>query len=322
MKKHLLISVATAWLSALVACSADSGVDPSSNNEVKENATPSESNKLEKPTYVLNENALDYLNSSRTSSNYVVVIDESGTETFEEMKALLSETYEVRVIHTYVDDIWFEKDSVKVDLSELESNRNECAKGILKTVMPSKYADQFRIVSIDTEYSFSENEETKVSGYTFNFKRVFNGRVVRNNKNLLSIYTDQDGHVHDGQISLQDLKVTSDSLKIDANIEENKATLDSMMSENFYSFSVCQSCGSDPENVRITEVNVTSAADAYCEVLHGSETKLLPCISYTTNEILENGDSIARIVDAPYSRSSWNDYDHGEKHFEFNRYSH
>ncbi len=292
MKRYLSI-VFVAGFGLLAACSNGPDVLAPSAGDAKSDKSP----------VVLSENAQSYLKSSRNASSLVAVV-ESGNETIEEMKRLLSDKYEVRVLHTDEGEVLFKKDSVHVDLSELESDRDQCANGILKTIMPSEYVDQYKLVSIDEEWSFSESEGSRISGYTFNFKRLFEGRVVRNNRNNLYISTDAEGLFLDGQITLQDLKTTTESVSVNDEAKENIATLDSIYRDHSYSVAVCSMCKSGKKEVQINEVIVTGVADAYCESVQGTNVKLMPCISYTTKESLADGDTIARIVDAPYARAS------------------
>ncbi len=280
MRFVLLNSLAiAACFGFFVACSADSGTSADTESPI-----------------VFDDKIVNYLSSPRSASSSVAVIEESTNETFKEMKLLLSEKYNVKESRSYVDEIWFEKDSVQVDLSELESDRDKWAKGILAAVMPSQYVDQYRIISID--------EESRITEYTFNYVRVFEGRVIRNNKNNLSIYVDANGFFKSGDVAIQDLKTTAETVAVESNLDEYKTSLDSIYRDNSYSVTVCSMCESGKKEVQINEVIVTGVADAYCESELGSSVKLMPCISYTTKEILADGDTIARIVDAPYSRAS------------------
>ena len=286
--KHCLQILVAAGLFA--ACS--SGPD----------ALASSTGAADKSSIVLSDDAQNYLNSARVASSNVAVI-ESGNETFNEMKTLLSEKYDVRVLSTDENEILFEKEGVQVDLSELESNRKQCANGILKTIMPSKYADKYMLVSVDEEWQFSEHEDSKISGYTFNFKRLFEGRVVRNNRNNLYISTDGNGLFKDGLITVQDLKTTTEMVAVNDDVKENVAVLDSIYRENSYTVVVCSMCKRGEKKVQINKVIITGVADAYCKSSQNSDLKLWPCISYTTKESLADGDTIARVVDAPYSRA-------------------
>lgn len=110
MKDYLLILVVACLL---VACSSSSDALASTAGDAKS----------DKSSIVLSEKAQSYLNSSRVTSSNVAVV-ESGNETIEEMKRLLSDKYDVRVLHSDEGEILFKKDSVHVDLSELESDRN------------------------------------------------------------------------------------------------------------------------------------------------------------------------------------------------------
>jgi len=289
MRFALLNSLAiAACFGFFVACSADSGTSADTESPI-----------------VFDDKIVNYLSSPRSASSSVAVIEESSNETFKGMKSLLSEKYKVKESRSYVDEIWFEKDSVQIDLSELESDRDKCAKGILAAVMPSQYVDQYRIISIDKEWLFSMDEESRITEYTFNYVRVFEGRVIRNNKNNLSIYVDANGFFKSGDVAIQDLKTTAETVAVESNLDEYKTSLDSIYREQSYSVVLCSMCKRGEEKVQINKVIVTGVADAYCSFDKDSANRLEPCISYTTKEILANGDTIGRVIDAPYSRMLW-----------------
>ena len=289
MRFALLNSLAiAACFGFFVACSADSGTSADTESPI-----------------VFDDKIVNYLSSPRSASSSVAVIEESSNETFKEMKSFLSEKYKVKESRSYVDEIWFEKDSVQIDLSELESDRDKCAKGILAAVMPSQYVDQYRIISIDKEWLFSMDEESRITEYTFNYVRVFEGRVIRNNKNNLSINVDANGFFKSGDVAIQDLKTTAETVAVESNLDEYKTSLDSIYREQSYSVVLCSMCKRGEEKVQINKVIVTGVADAYCSFDKDSANRLEPCISYTTKEILANGDTIGRVIDAPYSRMSW-----------------
>lgn len=106
MRFVLLNSLAiAACFGFFVACSADSGTSTDTESPI-----------------VIDDKIVNYLSSPCSASSSVAVIEESTNETFKEMKLLLCEKYNVKESRSYVDEIWFEKDSVQVDLSELESD--------------------------------------------------------------------------------------------------------------------------------------------------------------------------------------------------------
>ena len=166
--------------------------------------------------------------------------------------------------------------------------------------------------------SFGEDSASSgVSGYTFNFKRVFEGRVVRNNANYLSIDTDAKGNVKSLGVALQHFKPTTESVVTDANAEENIATLDSAIRADFDSINVVTECCSVKKE-KVTGVKVTSVAEAYCVLEHEHEQKLLPCVSYVADISVDEGQSnTVAVVDVPHSRTSWNGYEKGDKPFVF-----
>jgi hypothetical protein len=90
---------------------------------------------------------------------------------------------------------------------------------------------------------------------------------------------------------------------VNDDVKENVAVLDSIYRENSYTVVVCSMCKRGEKKVQINKVIITGVADAYCKSSQNSDLKLWPCISYTTKESLADGDTIARVVDAPYSRA-------------------
>ena len=303
-----LISV----LGLMTACSDNPGV----NNAIESNLpnSPTASVKID---IHLEEKAQTFLSQPRDASSSVFIVDEKSKETYTDLKNSLSELYSIRELND--NRIRVDEVNVQLDLSCLESDRNPCGKKMVKNVMPSKYADQFMLYSTDTEYfaSFDGEKATSgVSGYTFNFKRVFEGRVVRNTTNYLMVDTDADGKVKSFEVSLQHFKTTTESVATNASAEENIAALDSVLRMDFAKVKVVDTNGTVVEK-SVSEAKVTSMAEAYCEVFHGNDIKLLPCLSYVVNMSVSDSNSIVSVVDVAHSRSSWYDYEHGKSFFRF-----
>lgn len=313
MRNIFFALIFLACLGSFAACSKDTGT----NSSLQVQPT---SNSLK---IVLEEKAETFLSTSRDASSKVFVIDEANNETYADLKNSMSALYSVRELSD--GEIYTNEVNVQVDLSNLESDRDQCGKNMLKKVMPSKYANQFKFYSTDTEYYMSFGEDSAssgVSGYTFNFKRVFEGRVVRNNANNLSIDTDAKGNVKSIEVSMQHFKSTTESVATDASSEENIATLDSAIRADFDSINVVTECCSVKKE-KVTGVKVTSVAEAYCVLEHGREQKLLPCISYVAGISVEEGQSnTVVVVDVPHSRTSWKGYETGDKRFVFSPYRH
>ena len=309
MKNIFVASIILACFGSFTACSKDTGT----NSSLQVQPTSK---------IVLEEKVETFLSAPREASSKVFVVDETSNETYTDLKNSMSALYSVRVLSD--GEIYTDEVNVQVDLSNLESDRNQCGKNMLKKVMPSKYANQFKFYSTDTEYyaSFGEDSASSgVSGYTFNFKRVFEGRVVRNNANYLSIDTDAKGNVKSLGVSLQHFKSTTESVVTDASAEENIATLDSAIRADFDSINVVTGCCS-VKTEKVTGVKVTSVAEAYCVLEHGHEQKLVPCISYVTDISVDEGQSNTVVVDVPHSRTSWDGYEKGDKPFVFSPYRH
>ncbi|MBQ3779064.1 MAG: hypothetical protein II835_13560 [Fibrobacter sp.] len=254
------------------------------------------------------------------ASSLVVAIDESSDKTQKNLKNRLSENYRVRVSAHEKNVLWFNEGNVTVDLSDLESDRNLSANKILSAVLPSEYADQFKLVTIDKRYLASMDKKVEIDGYAFKFKRVFNGRVVRNDKNFLTVLTDKYGHVQNANIAMQDLKTTSEILTTNDDAAENQATLDSVLVADYDRIEVFNEDG-EQKQLKAEKVEVGSVAEAYCEVEDGSAKKLYPCLSYVSKVSVGDGKFISRIIDAPHSRHSWNRNRQGKKPVKFHRYN-
>jgi hypothetical protein len=167
--------------------------------------------------------------------------------------------------------------------------------------------NQFKLVSVDIQRSFALSQGVQIEGYTFNFKRVFNNRIVRNNKNYLVVRTDKNGVMKNAEIALQDLAVSSERIAIGVDYNEKMATLDSLINVD-YEFIDVFGENRQLKKVRLDKIEVGSVAHSYCEVEVGSERKLFPCLSYASKLVLPNKESIGGIIDVPYSRKSWSEY--------------
>lgn len=289
---------------------------------------------LAKPSLVMNEKAEKFLkvrNVENTQQSklknesfnkkpysYVVLVDESSNDTYAAMKQRLVSFFKAYEPEKNV--LRIKKENVKVDLSDLELNRNSCARKILEKVMPNDYGKMFVLVTVDLERSFSKSQGVQIEGYTFNFKRLFDNRVVRNNKNYLIVRMDKNGYLRSADIRLQDLTISTEKMSIDANYDENRATLDSLVNITSDFVNVVNEKG-DVIKENVDKVVVNSVADAYCEIEIGGKKILIPCLSYASKMVLSNKESFGYIFDVPYSRKSWSDYQHENPSARFIRYS-
>ena len=287
-----------------------------------------------KPSLVVGEKAKSFLKERHYTgvkyqggkvvqkpSSLVVSVDESSKKTISDIKNLLGSSYKVSSYSAKKNVVNFKKDGMRVDISDLEKDRSACAQRILNEFLPSKYANQFKLVSVDREMGYSETDGARVNGYTFNFKRLYNGRVVRNIDNFLTIETDGNGRLIDGDVALQDLKTTTEYLTTDDAAEENEATLDSLLNTESGEVEILADDGL-PKKERVKNVEVGSVAEAYCEVEDGSAKKLFPCLSYASTVNLEDGGKVSRIIDVPHSRGSWHHNRKGKKPVKFHRFNH
>lgn len=286
-----------------------------------------------KPNVVMGGNAKKFLKNrhhlvhkqqgaetTQEASSYVVKVDENSKKTMSDFKNYLKGWYNVGMYKTEENVAYFKNEGLRVDISDVKTNREKCAQRILNKIVPVKYASQFKLVSIDEEWGFSETESAEVTTYTFNFKRVFNGRVVRNRDNFLSIDIGKDGQFKGADVALQDFVLTTEAVTTDEDAEENEATLDSLLKTESGDLDVVADNGR-LKKAKMKSVNVGSVAEAYCEVEDGSDKKLFPCLSYATKVSLEDGKTVSRVIDVPHSRGSWHHNRHGKKPPKFHRFN-
>lgn len=276
-----------------------------------------------KPVLVMTENAKAFFKNRNQNdlkrNAYIVEINENTFKTMDDLKMKMSNANDVKLTRLNVLKVKNEK--LKLDLSEVESNRAICAREMLKKLLPDEYVSQFRLISIDKERSFSVSQGAKIRGYTFNFKRVFNGRVVCNKDNFLKIRTDGDGFLRNARIALQDLRITSESILIDEHETENEDTLDSLLNEEFNFVNAIEGNGLVKKK-KIEKVEIGSVAEAYCEVVEGSNKKLFPCLSYASKMFFDDNEEIGYVIDVPHTRKSWSDYYAKKDSVQFSRYRH
>ena len=262
-----------------------------------------------KPVLVVRDSARSFLQNSNPVDSFaeafVATIDESSDNSLTELKNLLSGSYTVYASRN--KSFRIRKENTVFDLSNLETNRANMAHQMLEQLVPQGYVNQFKLVSVDIQRSFALSQGVQIEGYTFNFKRVFNNRIVRNNKNYLVVRTDKNGVMKNAEIALQDLAVSSERIAIGVDYNEKMATLDSLINVD-YEFIDVFGENRQLKKVRLDKIEVGSVAHSYCEVEVGSERKLFPCLSYASKLVLPNKESIGGIIDVPYSRKSWSEY--------------
>lgn len=272
-----------------------------------------------KPVLVVEKKVENYLKEHKQHDSQLAEIDEKSNKTFLELKKQLAENYRVTELKKGVMKI--KNPNIKVDLSMVNFDRALCAHEMLKAVMPDGFVEQFRLVSVDLDRAFFPSRgEERIEGYTFNFRRVFNNRVVRNKDNYLSIRVDKNGALKRAVVALQDLVVLDEKIEFEDDFVENKKTLDSLLNEDLNFIKVVD------ENKQIKKINVnkvesSSAVPAYCVVQDNLQKILFPCISYASKIKLSNGDKIDYIIDVPHTRKSWEDYHEKNKSARFVHFS-
>ena len=262
-----------------------------------------------KPALEISDSARGFLQNSNPidslAESFVATIDESSDNSLTELKNLLSGSYTVYASRN--KSFRIRKENTVFDLSNLETNRANMAHQMLEQLVPQGYVNQFKLVSVDIQRSFAMSQGVKIEGYTFNFKRVFNNRIVRSNKNYLIVRTDNNGFLKNAEIALQDLAVSSERIAIGVDYNEKMATLDSLINAD-YEFIDVLGERKHLKKVKLDKIEVGSVAHSYCEVQVDSEKKLFPCLSYASKLVLPNKDEIGGIIDAPYSRKSWSEF--------------
>jgi len=253
------------------------------------------------------ENQNDKNKEKRKS--FIVEVDETSKKIFADLKKRFKNKYHISNVRKNTFRLKNEK--VNIDLSDFDSNRFFCASKVLKTIMPNDYVNQFVLVSVDERRSFSMSQGVKIEGRTFNFKRVFNGRIVRNNDNYFNVRIDKNGYLESADIAMQDLKILAEDVEIDNDIDENEATLDSVLNADFEFAYIYDNNGIEKKE-KIDNIEMKSVAEAYCEILEGKVKKLFPCLSYTSKINLSEKRNFDYIIDVPHSRKSWGDY-HAKK---------
>ena len=229
--------------------------------------------------------------------SFLVEIDESSNKTFANLKKSLKNGYGVS--ENGKNALRLKKERMKIDLSDLDSNRVLCSNKMLRAVLPNDYVNQFSLVSVDERRSFSVSQGVKVEGYSFNFKRIFDGRIVRNKDNYLKIRVGRNGFLESADVALQDLKIVAEEVDVDSDVDENEATLDSVLNENLEFAYVYDENGFEKKE-KIETVEIGSVAEAYCEIVDGKKKKLFPCLSYVSKINLSKNRNFDYIIDGYY----------------------
>ena len=190
------------------------------------------------------------------------------------------------------------ENGVTVDLGLVEKNPQVAAMALISSLFPEDVAKQFDFLVMDTEMDEYSDGTSDVAEYVFNFIRVLNNRVVRG-KDKMSIYVSVEGVAEMVVVHMSNLKVTDKYVPTSEDYVENMTALNQLISEKFnkaYS-------SVDNSVIEIKDIDINGVAEAYCQEEKDSTT-YQPCLSYTSTVILETGDSISYIFDAPYFASS------------------
>ena len=201
-------------------------------------------------------------------------------------------------------------DKFCVAMDKLKKDELKFSEFVVKKLLPEFFAKQFDFVSLDVEqrYDLSSNQASE-TGYILNYQRIYNNRIVRSASDYLTIALDSDGNLKWAEISMSDLKTTQKYVETEESIEENEEALDTVVTTTIDSLENYQS----HEKIGVKTVVANSAAEAYCVMPDENKIMLHPCISYAATVMLDNGESLPTIIDAPHSLKSWRNYKNGKK---------
>lgn len=263
-----------------------------------------------KPVIVIEERVKSYLNGQSGKDNKrsnlirIVEVNEETHKTYDELKRFFSKTYNVYDFKN--DALRVKKNNVILDISKMNVNRDTCARHMLRKIMPVEFVDKFKLVSVDIERSFSKKYGSKIEGFRFNFTRLFNGRVVYDSKNFLIIRTNENGLLKDARIALQDLKESTEYVEIGGGYNENMQTLDSLLNEKPVFVKEVNQDG-EVKSEKIEKIQINGVANAYCKVDVDKSKKFFPCLLYSSEIKLSDGENFGYIISTPHSRKSWSD---------------
>lgn len=228
----------------------------------------------------------------------IVKVD-STNKTISSLKFILNSKFNVSENGKYSIRV---KRKEGFERSLFKEKRLNAKENIPSLFFPTFVASQFDLLSVDTELMVDmESLEERVIGYVFNYQRMYNNRVVRSPYNYLTIAVDTLGKLKWADIAMEDFKITREFIKTEDLPEVETATLDSVIELSFSTFYKMDFT----DSVRVETVNITSAAEAYCEFEEDEMQMLFPCISYTSRLSLENGDTVLTVIDAPHSLKTW-----------------
>ncbi|MDR0516004.1 MAG: hypothetical protein LBH25_03070 [Fibromonadaceae bacterium] len=219
------------------------------------------------------------------------------------------------------------KNSFKVDVDNLKKKQYQESKKLLKQFFPDSIAKQFDLFVIGTEYTASKaipqtveysyekymegkkspQADSKIdspikkseNGYALLFQRIYKGRVIRNFDNHLNITIDKDGYVKNMEIAWQDLLPAGEFADVSNNSAKIAQALEMVTKLNHSSMSKIGESKADTLAVKNFDVN--GVAKAWCKITLDSKNVLFPCLSYSGNVELSNGETVPTIIDAPYS---------------------
>lgn len=186
----------------------------------------------------------------------------------------------------------------KVDIGLVEKDPQAAAAYLLASMFPVEVSRQFDFLVMNTEWDELDDGSSEIAEYVFNFVRVLNNRVVRG-ADKMSIYVSVEGVAEMIVTCMSNLEVTDEYVLTSENDVENMTALNQLISEKFskaYS-------NVEQKAVEITDININGVAEAYC-LEEKDTTTYQPCLSYTATVVVETGDSIPFIFDAPYFSAS------------------
>lgn len=252
------------------------------------------------------------LNSAPSKKNsqraYIVEIDSThGMQSI--LKFALKKNFIVNDDGGY--SLKFKSDNFHIDATNMYKDETKFGENLTKKILPESISDQFDLISIDQQIELDLTTDSIIDkGRIFRYQRIYNNRVVRSNDDELTIAIDSKGLLRWARVSMRDLKLTPEYVETIENAKENETTLDSVINTSYTSLKHSET----QKEVAVHSVTANSAAEAYCQIEEGSKIKLFPCISYVSDLVLEDGNSITTIIDAPHTHKSLKEFKNGKKH--------
>lgn len=276
----------------------------------------SRAHKFLKERHSIKGHRLGFNNSSlKKDSKKAFIVEADTTRGMQSIIKLALKKNKYNVSEDGGSSLVISDEKFRISLDGLKKDESKFSEKLINKLLPSFLAKQFDFIVADTEYDMSlTTGEVTERGYVFHYQRVYNNRIVRSGGNYLRIALDSKGSLRWADISMTDLRTSLEYVETTEDVAENESALDSIVSTSY-------STMTDDDlqkEVAVSSVTANSAAEAYCPIEDEGKVKLFPCISYVSNIVLENNESITTILDAPHSHKHLKNYKKGKrKHIHF-----